>query len=324
LRRSLTVVCYHRVVEQVEPGLFPEVASASPAMFEQHLDMMGEDHHFVALDDVVTWLGGGVPLPPRALLLTFDDGYRDNYDAAFPILRSRGLPAVFFIATDHMDTGELLWWDMATMLISAATNTAVDLPLIGPVALPRPEERTLLARRWVSAAKALPNTARLEALDSLALSVSVTPTPRPSVSLSWDQAREMADAGMAFGGHTKSHPILSRMSPPDARVDMADGLDRIREELGRDVTAFAYPNGERADFDLVHKQALADLGVVLAFSLVSGPAMLSEITADPFAVRRIYVGQRDDPELLRLKLLGSSRLIGMASRMRGDGGQEDV
>jgi hypothetical protein len=105
---------------------------------------------------------------------------------------------------------------------------------------------------------------------------------------------------------------------------MADGLDRIREELGRDVTAFAYPNGERADFDLVHKQALADLGVVLAFSLVSGPAMLSEITADPFAVRRIYVGQRDDPELLRLKLLGSSRLIEMAPRMRGDGGQENV
>jgi len=317
LRRSLTVVCYHRIVEHVEPGLFPEVASASPAMFEQHLDMMGEDYHFVALDDVVSWLGGGVPLPPRALLLTFDDGYRDNYDTAFPILRSRGLPAVFFVATDHMDTGELLWWDMATTLIAEATDTTVDLPLLGLTTLPGPAERTILARRWVSAAKAVPNTARLEALDSLATSVSVTPNPKPSVSLTWDQAREMADAGMAFGGHTKTHPILSRMSLSDARADMAGGLHRIREELGRAVTAFAYPNGERGDFDLVHKQALADLGVVLAFSLVSGPAMLGEITADPFGVRRIYVGQGDDPELLHLKLLGSSRLIEMAPRMRG-------
>ena len=317
LRRSLTVVCYHRVVEQVEPGLFPEVASASPAMFEQHLDMMGEDHHFVALDDVVSWLGGGAPLPSRALLVTFDDGYRDNYDTAFPILRARSLPATFFVATGHMDTGELLWWDMATLLISGATNSAVDLPLLGPVTLPGPDERTLLARRWVSAAKALPNTARLEALDSLARSVSVPATPRSQVALSWDQAREMADAGMTFGGHTKTHPILSRMSPPDARVDMADGLDRIREELGRAVTAFAYPNGRHTDFEPVHKQALADLGVVLAFSLVSGPALLSEIATDPFGVRRIYVGQGDDPDRLRLKLLGSSRLIEMAPRTRG-------
>jgi peptidoglycan/xylan/chitin deacetylase (PgdA/CDA1 family) len=324
LRRTLTVVCYHRIVDHVERGLFPEVASASPTMLEQHLDMMGEDHQFVTLEQVVAWLGGGVALPSRALLLTFDDGYRDNYDTAFPILRTRGLSATFFIATGHMDTGELLWWDMASTLISEATNTVVDLPLLGPITLPGPDERTSLARRWISAAKLLPNTARLEALDSLAQSVSVTPMPRPSVAMSWDQAREMADAGMTLGGHTSSHPILSRMPPSDARRDIADGLGRIREEVGRSVVSFAYPNGERGDFDRVHKQALADLGVVLAFSLVSGPAPLTEVTADPYGVRRIYVGSGDDSDRLRLKLLGWSRVYEMASRMRGaDDGRED-
>jgi peptidoglycan/xylan/chitin deacetylase (PgdA/CDA1 family) len=324
-RRSLTVVCYHRVVEQVERGLFPEVVSASPGGFEQHLDMMSEDHTVVTLDDVVAWLGGGAPLPPRALLVTFDDGYRDNYDQAFPILRKRGLPATFFIATGHMDTGDLLWWDLVTVLISDATSTAADLPLLGPVALSGAEQRASVAVRWVTAAKVLPNVARLEALDSLAQSVSVTPRARPSVAMTWDQARKMADAGMTFGGHTRSHPVLSRMSPDDARRDIAEGLDRIREELGRAVIGFAYPNGARADFDGSHKQALADLGVAIAFSLVSGPALLSEITTDPYEVRRIYVGQGDDPERLRLKLLGWSRVSEMAPRMRGaDGGQENV
>jgi hypothetical protein len=223
-----------------------------------------------------------------------------------------------------MDTGELLWWDKASTLISEATSTVVDLPLLGPVTLPGPDERTSLARRWISAAKLLPNTARLEALDSLAQSVSVTPMPRPSVAMSWDQAREMADAGMTLGGHTSSHPILSRMPPSDARRDIADGLGRIREEVGRSVVSFAYPNGERGDFDRVHKQALADLGVVLAFSLVSGPALLTEVTADPYGVRRIYVGSGDDSDRLRLKLLGWSRVYEMASRMRGaDDGRED-
>jgi len=211
------------------------------------------------------------------------------------------------------------------MLISEAAATVVDLPLLGTVTLPPPDERTSLARRWISAAKVLPNTARLEALDSLAQSVSVAPPTRPSVAMSWDQAREMADAGMTLGGHTSTHPILSRMTPTDARRDIADGLDRIREEVGRAVVSFAYPNGERGDFNRVHKQVLADLGVVLAFSLVSGPALLSEVGADPYGVRRIYVGRGDDSDRLRLKLLGWSRVIEMASRMRGaDDGQENT
>ncbi|MGH8915050.1 MAG: polysaccharide deacetylase family protein, partial [Acidimicrobiia bacterium] len=258
-RRSLTVVCYHRVLESVEPGLFPDVVSASPAMFEQHLDMMGDGYRFVAIEDVVAWLQGGTPLPSQALLLTFDDGYRDNYDTVFPILRRRGVPAAFFVATGHMDTGELLWWDLATALISEATGTEADLPMWGPTALPGADERTTLARRWVSAAKDLPNEARLEALDALARSVEVAPATRPSVAMSWDHAREMGDSGMTLGGHTRSHPILSRMSPADARRDIAEGLQRMKEELGRDVVAFAYPNGRRADFGHVHKQALADL-----------------------------------------------------------------
>jgi hypothetical protein len=107
------------------------------------------------------------------------------------------------------------------------------------------------------------------------------------------------------------------MSPSDARRDVAEGLDRIREEVGRAVVSFAYPNGGRSDFDRAHQQALADLGVVLAFSLVSGPAPLSEVTANPYEVRRIYVGWGDDSDRLRLKLLGLSRVFEMVPRMRG-------
>jgi peptidoglycan/xylan/chitin deacetylase (PgdA/CDA1 family) len=302
----------------VEPGLFPEVVSATPAMFDLHLEMMGQDHHFVSLEDVVAWLGGGVPLPSRALLLTFDDGYRDNYDNAYPILLRREVPAAFFVATGHMDSGELLWWDLATALISEAPAAVLDLPLLGPVALSGPDGRAALARRWVSEAKLLPNTARLEALDSLAHSLPVTSTPRSSVAMSWSQAREMMGAGMAFGGHTRTHPILSRMAPDEARQDIADGLNRIREELGRAAVAFAYPNGGSADFGPTHQRALADLGVVLAFTLISGPALLDEVDRDPYEVRRIYVGQGDDPERLRLKLLGFGRLPG-----RAGGGQEE-
>ncbi len=302
------MLCYHRVVDRVEPGLFPEVVSAGPAMFDEHLDLIAQDHSFVSLGDVAYWLDGRASLPPRAALVTFDDGYLDNYQLAFPILRRRGLPAVFFVATGHMDTGELLWWDRASAVITAASGVEADLPLLGPVTLPEPGERTSLALRWVAAAKALPDAARSEALDALASSSPGRPVASQRVAMSWDQAREMADAGMEFGGHTRSHPILSRMSPESARRDIADGLARIREELDREVIGFAYPNGGRADFDPGHKQMLADLGVRLAFSLVTGPTTWNEIHADPLEVRRIYVGQGDDQERLRLKLLGLSRL----------------
>lgn len=316
--RSLTVVCYHRVLDDVETGLFPDVGSTDPKTFEAHLDMMGADHRFVGEDDVVSWLRDGKALPERPLLLTFDDGYHDSYDTVYPILAGRGIPASFFVTTGHIDTGELLWWDLASAMFFDSEETEANLPLIGRHPLPEADDRLELSRNWVMAAKQVPDAVRREALGQLADALDVTPrSPNAEVSMTWDQMREMAEAGMSIGGHTESHPILARMDPAEAKRDIAGGLDRIHDELGREVLSFAYPNGQRGDFDAATKTAVSELGIVIAFSLLSGPATLREVARDPLAVRRIYVGANDDPQRLALKLLGWSRVSDLKSRVVG-------
>ncbi len=312
--RSLNVLCYHRVLERVDADFFPDVVSATPTLFGQQLDLISEKYSFIAEEDLVDWLGGG-SLPPHPVLLTFDDGYVDNYEIVFPILRKRGIPATFFLATGHMETGDFLWWDLATHIIARSELDRVDMPLLGVQDLQSPGARSDLARRWVRAAKGVTNRMRLEALDALSYQLDVTSTgPSPRVALTWDQAREMADNGMTFGGHTRTHPILSRMGSEEAQADIHQGISRMKQELDRAVTSFAFPNGEPGDFDFSTKEILEDLGVSLAFSLVPGPALLTEVREDPLAVRRIYVGSSDDLERLELKLLGWSRIADFARR----------
>lgn len=293
--------------------MFPELNSARPDVFRQQLDMIGEDHTFVSESDILAWLEEKGSLPPRPVLLTFDDGYRDNYEVVFPLLRQRGIPATFFLATAHMDTGEPQWWDRVSALIAASALETADLPLLGTRGL---EElpRWRLARDWIEAAKLVPDDERRDAVDDLSDALGVRSLVWPDVSMDWDQAREMAANGMTFGGHTHNHPILSRMEAPRAHEEIRIGLDRIRDELEMEVTSFAYPNGGRGDFTDETKRSVAEMGISLAYSLSAGPALRGEIESDPLAVRRIYVGEGDDADSLRLKLLGAGRVASLLRR----------
>jgi peptidoglycan/xylan/chitin deacetylase (PgdA/CDA1 family) len=311
--RSLAVLCYHRVVERVEHGLFPELNSAHPEVFRQQLDMLGIDHEFVSEGDVIAWLEGKRSLPARPVLLTFDDGYRDNYETVFPILVERGIPATFFLATGHMDTGEPPWWDRASALIAASSQEVADLPLLGTReldTLPRHQ----LAGEWIEAAKLVLDGERRVAVDALPEAVGISSLDWPEVSMKWGQVREMAANGMSLGGHTHNHPILSRMDVPHAREEIRRGLDRMREELGIDVVSFAYPNGGRDDFNDKTERTVAELGISVAFSLASGPALRAEVKRAPLAIRRIYVGEGDTADSLQLKLLGAGRVADLVRR----------
>lgn len=306
--RSIVVLCYHRVVDDVGRGMFPELNSARPLDFRAQLDLISDKHEFISETQLLSFMEGNGSLPDRPVLLTFDDGYLDNYENVFPILSERGIPATFFVATQHMDTQTLLWWDRACVLFNATSLDAADLPVLGHRVLTS-DGTLVVAREWIEAAKLLPDEERLASLDALAGALSVpAPTQESRVSMNWDQARKMAAGGMSFGGHTHTHPILSRMEDTPARSDIATGVARIRDELGSEVVSFAYPNGGPDDFGSREQAYLRDLGIRIAFTLSSGPTTRDEIDRDPMAIRRIYVGEGDSLERLDLKLHGAGRL----------------
>ena len=128
---GLTVLLYHRVVEPSAIGeLDADMIDATPEAFDEQMSYLRRTFHPVAVEEVLEASGGGRPLPPDSVLVTFDDGYRDNFENALPVLRRHGIKALFFVATGYITDRALFWWETVSLLVrrSAAPALRIDYP----------------------------------------------------------------------------------------------------------------------------------------------------------------------------------------------------
>lgn len=309
----LTVLAYHRVADlAAAAGTYLPNVSATPAGFAAQLDFLCRRYDAVGAAQLVAWVEGRGPLPPRPLLITFDDGYRDNYEVAFPLLRARSLPAVIFLATDAVGREEPFLGDRAAWLFAATARRDALLPLLGHCRWATAAERQAVLKKWLERLKSLPDAERRGAVGRLADALAVAPSPgQPGgLLLTWAQVREMAAQGIAPGGHTRTHPILTRVTPAAAEDEIRSCRERIERETGCPVRTFAYPNGQPGDFSASTAEALRRHGFAAAFTLVPGPARCSDARSQPLAIRRIAISHKDGPLRFVLKLLGAARLRG--------------
>ena len=320
-RDRLTVLAYHRIGDPETDGrrTLKSNISATPVDFAAQMEFLSRRFDVISLGDLQAWLLGARRLPPYPALVTFDDGYRDNLTEALPVLRRLGLPAVLFVATDCVRTGAPYYWDRAAYCFQQTTLPAATLPILGPASWQGEVDRTALLERWLAAAKRLPDEERLAASLALpaSLAVAIPADAFASLHLGWDEVRALRDGGVAIGAHTRSHPILTRLSPAAAEAEIAGSVAEIAAALGTPVTTFAYPNGGPADFDGGHRAMLRRLGIQTGFTLVPGPQGLSDIRRDPLAIRRIFIGNRDDLPRFAAKLSGVLRLAEPARQPAG-------
>jgi peptidoglycan/xylan/chitin deacetylase (PgdA/CDA1 family) len=220
--------------------------------------------------------------------LTFDDGYRDNYSEAFPALRARGLPATVFVTAGHLDSGAPFWWDRLAGAVRAAPARDYSLDLgRGPetVRLDDDSSRRRLIDQASARVKMIPHTQACAWLAALVAELGGEPAEDRSV-LTWDEAREMAAAGIEIGSHTLDHPILSRLDPAEAVRQVVISRRVIEERIGRPVRFFAYPNGTPADFTPVVERAVRAAGYEAALTTIDGRPRIS---SDLFRLERVAV-----------------------------------
>ena len=227
----------------------------------------------------------------RYVLLTFDDGYFDNYSTAFPVLKAHNVPATFFVTTGFIDRGGLPWWDEIAWMVRASAKTRVVIEpwITTPVVFDEPErERAVLA--LLTAYKAMPATNYGAFLESVG---DATGTGRwrhggpDRIWMNWDMIREMRGAGMEIGGHTITHPILAQMGPQEQLREIVGCGTRLREELGEPMRDFSYPVGHPSAFDDVTRRCLKHAEVRYAFSYHGGFRRFNEW--DDYDIRRIAV-----------------------------------
>lgn len=321
-RHRLTVLAYHRIADPDADGRDTLRAniSATPLAFASQMDFLRRRFDVISLADLHAWLRGRGPMPPYPALITFDDGYRDNLDNAFPILRARALPAVLFVATDCTRPGASFYWDQAAYCFRHTRLQEAVLPIVGHRAWTDEADRQSVLSEWLDTAKRLPDERILAAAADLrsALSVTIPSEAFTGLHLSWDRLRQLQRGGVDICAHTRSHAILTRVSEEQARAEIAGSRALIEAELQSRVTAFAYPNGGPDDFDESHVALLRSLGFETAFTLLDGPQSLGAVRRNPLAIRRLFIGHRDDLRRFAVKASGTRRLLGIASRLSSD------
>ena len=292
--RKLRILAYHRVLDlgdEASYGADPELISASVADFDAQMRFVQRHFRPVRCADVIDALERDQPLPPRSVIVTFDDGHIDNYTNAYPILSRLGMPATIFVSTEYIGSDRMFWFDRIASLLYFAAPGAVRLDAVdfectlGDVASRRSASDALL-----SLLKRIPDLQRRTCLAELEQRFA---SQRPSVSasgrhcLSWDEVRTMLQGGIEFASHTVSHPILSQLDDSALLHELGASRDAIRRETGHDVPVIAYPIGKRGAYDARVIQAAQRCGYRLGISYETGTNPARGF--DRFELRRIAV-----------------------------------
>jgi len=290
---SLTVLNYHRIDDLARGDFdsFKPNVSASPVEFERQMKYLSRWFNLITIQDLVQWLEGRQSLPSFAALITFDDGYLDNYKFAFPTLQKYGVGAIIYLTTGHVGTDQPFFWDLAAYCFFHTQRENVTFPNGNEQAWSSLMERDQILKSWIEVLKAMPETEKQLVISRLPaqLNVSIPKDYFRNLMMTWDHVREMQNGGIAFGGHTVNHPILSRVALQTAKTEITLSKSTIEKETGVPVLSFAYPNGMTNDLNPQIVNAVEAAGYKTAFTLLNGPSSLREVRNNPFTIRRIFV-----------------------------------
>lgn len=298
--RTAWILAYHSISDHRRSASYagPGIV-VSPAAFEQHVRFLARTYRIVTLDEVAAWLAGQVRLPGPTVAITFDDGYRDNYVHAYPILRRHRATATFYVVSEAIGDAEPLWTAELRRLIHLARQRQLAVPRIGehPVELADEEGMSRTIRAMGRILRAADRRTRRQMLEEIRARLGARDRPPAQVMMTWDQLREMQRGGMAIGSHTMTHPALTEIPPAEAALEIAGSKARLEAELGTPVAHFAYPNpGECIHVDEAVKAMVREAGYLTARTSHRGPVARD---SDRLELNGVSVGRRcDHPALL--------------------------
>lgn len=252
---NLLIMMYHRVLPDKHPGRQSEQPGmyVSPETFRMHMRILKSRFETVKLGEWVKKANGGGELPEFACAVTFDDGWRDNYDYAYPILKEYGVPATIFVVSTFVGTRYSFWPNRLMRLVNNASGEERER-LLGYLAdsgldFPLPETGSLVPVQLhglVEACKAMPEDALLEWLRTVESAKNNKSRVDEVDMMDWNQLRDMQASGLVdIGSHTCRHRrLVDGLDSGHMRIEVENSKAEIQEKLHAPVEAFCYPNGD--------------------------------------------------------------------------------
>ena len=312
IRDQLIVLCYHRVLPAERRRLYfnPDVV-VTPEAFRRHCLLLKRRFDVRPLSEAVdAWHKRAARTKPLAAI-TFDDGYRDNYEYAAPILAETGLAATFFVIAGLVGTDQTTWYDrLARAFAKCRATRAIDTQIGELTGLAFSSESSS-AHSLVARAKRLAPEDRLRLIECVESAAGGPVKAADDCIMDWTQLAELDRAGNEIGSHTCMHEILTRLDDDRLRFELCESRRKLQERLGRPVRAFCYPNG---DMDDRVARATAEAGYDCAVIVDGGTNASGQ---NPYRLKRWFVSEdrladvwgAQSETLLRAELCGLAKRI---------------
>ena len=296
---AAVVLRYHSIQDRPEQYAntigFGVIHAAS--IFERHMELIARRFSAVTMDDILLFLKGEKGLPHRAVAVTFDDGYKDNFRFAAPILNRFGIPGTFYVVVDSVDRSTAPWYCLLRHAFMTARSTNWKDPATGTIhdlTGLHAREATFLHSADVCAKTSAPERERLIQRATRALD----PEPFPNESdlmMTWEDARALVKSGHIVGSHTMTHPNVAHLPATDVQRELSDSKLKLEKELGQPVKHFSYPHPAlNPQWNEATLRITEELGYATAVTTTSG-AVRSD--AHPLAIPRTYI-PREESEFL--------------------------
>jgi peptidoglycan/xylan/chitin deacetylase (PgdA/CDA1 family) len=264
----LCILTYHRILEARDPLL---AAESNLATFGWQMELLAECFNVLPLHQALHMLKHE-RMPPRAVCITFDDGYRSIHDSALPVLKKFDLPATVFTTTGCMNGGNM-WNDRIIEAVRRLPEGALDLRHagLGTYMLGSLETRKEIVAKLSEGVKYLLPQARLDAI--AVLEGMAGETAAPGLMLDSGMIASLSRQGVEIGGHTVTHPILTTLDDDSAQREIVENKRVLETITKKPLRLFAYPNGKiGSDFDARHVNMVRDAGYSAAFTTEIGAA----------------------------------------------------
>jgi peptidoglycan/xylan/chitin deacetylase (PgdA/CDA1 family) len=264
-------------------GFYPQTSTRD---FEKQIAHLARNYKVISLDEIVERVKKRNSLR-SCVAITFDDGFRDNYENAYPILKKYNVPATIFLTTGYIEDGTAPWFIKLRYIFMKTEKNRFQFSLNDKtISLPMRtrEEKFAASDRAMACLKACPDEERLALLDRLCEELEINDFRElNNLMLTWDQVKEMSENGISFGAHTVSHPVLSRIPMEKAEKEIRESKKTIEEKVGKSVASFAYPFGKKAQYSPAMFDMLSELGFKCAVTCENG---VNDLDTNLFELRR--------------------------------------
>lgn len=290
-QNKIVIFNYHRIKSLNTRTPFDEgVFGPDSTRLQSELEWINKETRVLSEEELIDIVYKKKKIKEICSLVTFDDGYRDNFDIAYPMLKNLGIPAIFFIPTYHLTERKVGWWDIVAYLIKEFQKCPTAKRFIFEGVEYRDLRADQLIKYFIGQIKSM-NASEINGyLIRLSETLNI---PFPDSQLQSDelmnceQIKILSQNGMTIGSHSHDHSILSKQDGSTLKKQLEKSIEILERVISKKINSIAYPVGGYQHFDETTKNISKDVGFKLGFSYLTGVNNTTHI--DPFDVKRMSI-----------------------------------